>query len=94
MKLFWIFMVASLISVAWFVYSSLGIDPLIFIIFIDIMSVWFFVETRQENNLKGLMMDKIEMLEKLTSELFEKLNGKNSHADENGKDIIKWLDKF
>ena len=94
MKLFWIFMVASLLSVAWFVYSSLGIDPLIFIIFIDIMAVWFFAESREGNKIRGIMIEKIEMLERLTSELFEKLNGKNSHADGNGKDIIKWLDKF
>ncbi|NIO44467.1 MAG: hypothetical protein GTN36_02835 [Candidatus Aenigmarchaeota archaeon] len=96
MKFFWILVLITII-VAYFqllFYKSLEI--IVTFVIIDFMVLWAYIEL--ENNKKdkqrNILLVKIENLERLTSELFEKVTSRFSNKENNKEKLIEWLNKF
>jgi hypothetical protein len=93
MKLFWMFLILTVLSVSWYTLYSKGFDLIAFFLLLDLMALWYYTE-RNRPNQGNLLFDKILILEKSTSDMFEKLGKRFSKKSDNREDIVEWLDKF
>jgi hypothetical protein len=93
MKLFWLTLALTMASFLWYSAYSTGFEVVATLLLIDIMIAWAYIETRRGEG-SGFLPEKIEVLEKMTSEMFEKLNKRLSKAEGKKEDIIEWLEKF
>jgi hypothetical protein len=93
MKLFWIFLIMTVLSVSWYSVYSMGFDIIVFFLILDLMSLWFYAESRKPVG-TSILPEKILILEKSTSDMFEKLNKRFSKKSDKKEDIVEWLDKF
>jgi hypothetical protein len=78
----------------------LGLDPfksfeLIILLFItDFIVLWTELETDVKGKGKSVLAEKIENMEKLISDVFNKMTKKPINEKEEKKEIIEWLNKF
>jgi hypothetical protein len=78
----------------------LGFGPLksfelIILLFItDFIVLWTELETDGKGKGKSVLSEKIENLEKLISDVFNKMTKKPTNEKDEKKEIIKWLNKF
>ena len=93
MKLFWMFLVLTVLSISWYSLYSKGFDIVIFLLLLDFMALWYYTEKNKPNT-GNFLSDKILILEKSTSDMFEKLNKRFSKKSDKKEDIVEWLDKF
>lgn len=94
MKFFWLLMAATVAALIWqAMYSGSMVFVAAMIIF-DCMALWASFESKKGNSNSNPLLKKLENLEKLTSDMFEKLNNKLSHEKKDKKEIVEWLDKF
>ena len=75
--------------------GSLKSFELIILLFItDFIVLWTEVETDRKGKGKSILAEKIENLEKLISDVFNKMTKKPANEKDEKKEIIKWLNKF
>jgi hypothetical protein len=75
--------------------SSLKSFELIILLFItDFIVLWTQIESNKGENGKNILAEKIENLEKLISDVFNKMTKKPMNEKEEKKEIIEWLNKF
>jgi len=96
MKFFWILVLITIIATSFHLAYYKSLEIVIILIVIDFMVLWTYTEL--ENNKKdkerSILLIKIENLERLTSELFEKVTRRLSNKKNNKKELIEWLNRF
>ncbi len=93
MRFFWIMVIITAIFVLGL--SSLKSFELIILLFItDFIVLWTQIESNKGENGKNILAEKIENLEKLISDVFNKMTKKPTNEKEEKKEIIEWLNKF
>lgn len=93
MRFFWIMVIITAIFVLGL--SSLKSFELIILLFItDFIVLWTQIESNKGENGKNILAEKIENLEKLISDVFNKMTKKPMNEKEEKKEIIEWLNKF
>ena len=93
MRFFWIMVIITAIFVLGL--SSLKSFELIIVLFItDFIVLWTESETDEKGKGKSVLAEKIENLEKLISDVFNKMTKKPINEKDEKKEIIKWLNKF
>ncbi len=93
MRFFWIMVIITVIFVLGL--SSLKSFELIILLFItDFIVLWTQIESNKGENGKNVLAEKIENLEKLISDVFNKMTKKPMNEKEEKKEIIEWLNKF
>ena len=93
MRFFWIMVIITAIFVLGL--SSLKSFELIILLFItDFIVLWTELETNGKGKGKSILAEKIENLEKLISDVFNKMTQKPTDEKEEKKEIIEWLNKF
>jgi hypothetical protein len=75
-------------------YKSLEITMMLIII--DFMILWSYTELEKNKNdkEKSNLLIKIESLERLTSDLFDKITKRFSNKKNDKKELVEWLNKF
>jgi hypothetical protein len=94
MKLFWLFAALTALSALMLSVYSTGLELVALLLVIDFMALWFYTETGKIGTESGFLKERITSIEKITSDMFEKLNKRFSKKTEEKEDIIEWLDKF
>jgi hypothetical protein len=75
--------------------GSLKSFELIIVLFItDFIVLWTELETDGKGKGKSILAEKIENLEKLISDVFNKMTKKPTNEKDEKKEIIEWLNKF
>jgi len=93
MRFFWIMVIITAIFVLGL--SSLKSFELIVLLFItDFIVLWTQIESNKGENGKNILAEKIENLERLISDVFNKMTKKPMNEKEEKKEIIEWLNKF
>ena len=88
MRFFWILIIITIASIIFYLFSSSGLELIIPLFIIDFISLWYSIESKESG--KTILAEKIENLEKLTWNLFNKLTGKQIDK----KELTEWLSKF
>ena len=93
MRFFWIMMIITALIVLGL--GSLKSFELIILLFItDFIVLWVESETDGRGKGKSVLAEKIEKLEKLISDVFNKMTKKLANGKDEKKEIIEWLNKF
>jgi len=94
MRFFWLLTVITLLTIYFHSVTSEGLILIIMLIITDFMVLWVETEFEKNNGEKSFLLEKIEILEKLTSDMFDKLNKRFSNNKNDKKDIIESLNQF
>jgi len=72
------------------------IEIILIMIVIDFIALWVYTESEhnKKDKEKSNLLIKIENLERLTSELFEKVSRRVSNKKIDKEELIEWLNKF
>jgi hypothetical protein len=81
-------------SVAFYLTSLQRLELIIPLIILDLIVLWTYAELGKKEPGNIGLKQKIENLEKLTYELFNKLTKKPSNSKDEKKEIVEWLNKF
>jgi hypothetical protein len=90
MKLFWLMLVITTVAL---VYSGSFLLVMALMVF-DFIVLWSSFEMRKGKGNGSALIQKLEKIEELTSKMFEKISGRQSHEEKDKKEVIEWLDKF
>ena len=80
--------IITIASLIFYLFSSKGLEIIIPLFIIDFISLWYSSESREPR--KTILEEKIENLEKLTWDLFNKLTDRKVDK----KELVEWLNKF
>ena len=69
-------------------------EIVLFLIIMDSIVLWVSLELERKNNNEGILLEKIENMERLVSDLFDKVTNKFSNKKNEKKDLVEWLNKF
>jgi len=93
MRFFWLLTVITLLTIYFHSVTSEGLILIIMLIITDFMVLWVETEFEKNNGEKSFLLEKIESLEKLTSDVFDKINKLTNNKNDK-KDIIESLNQF
>ncbi len=95
MKFFWFLVLITIIATFFSLFYK-GLEIVIILIIIDFIVLWTYteLEKNRKNKEKNNLLIKIENLERLTSDLFDKITGRVSKEKIDKKELIEWLNKF
>jgi hypothetical protein len=93
MRFFWILIIITTASVAFYLTSLKGLELIIPLLTIDLIALWTYYELGKKEPENTSMKQKIENLEKLVYELFNRLTQKPTNKDKK-EDLTEWLNKF
>ncbi len=91
MRFFWVLVLITIITSLFY-----KIEIILIMIVIDFIALWVYTELEynKKSKEKSNLLTKIENLERLTSELFEKISRRVSNKKVDKKELIEWLNKF
>ena len=96
MKFFWFLVLITIIAASFQLLFYKGLEIVIILIITDFMVLWAYteLENNKKDKEKSNLLIKIENLERLTSELFEKVSRRVSNKKIDKEELIEWLNKF
>lgn len=94
MRFFWILLIITIITASLNLVFFISVEVLALLIIMDFIVLWSYTEIEKNGNEENVLLEKIENLERLTSDLFNKVTKKFSNTKNNKKDIVEWLNKF
>ncbi|NIM46743.1 MAG: hypothetical protein GTN40_01125 [Candidatus Aenigmarchaeota archaeon] len=96
MKFFWVLVLITLIITSFQLMFYKSLEMILILIIIDFMVLWTYteIENNKKDKERSSLVIKIENLERLTSELFEKITRRFSNKQNNKKELIEWLNRF
>lgn len=96
MRFFWVLILITIIATYFQLMFYKSLEMIITLIIIDFMVLWAYteLENKKKDKEKSNILMKIENLERLTSDLFEKITRRFSNKKNNKKELIEWLNKF
>ena len=94
MKFFWLLMAVTVAALIWQTFYSGSMVFVAAMLLFDCMALWASFESKKGKTNSNPIIQKMENLEKLTSDMFEKLGSKLSHEKKDKKEIVEWLDRF
>jgi len=96
MRFFWLLVLITIIAASLHLLFYKGLEIIIILIVIDFMILWTYaeLENNKKDREKSILLEKIENLERLMSDLFNKVTRKFSNKKNDKKELIEWLSKF
>lgn len=93
MRFFWILIIGTIASIVFYFISFAGLELVISLMIIDFIALIFSEFEGRETGSNSLIK-KIENLEKLIYDLFNKLTKTSYDKTQEKKEIEEWLNKF
>jgi len=94
MKFFWIMLAMTLISIYYHYVFSKGLEMVMLLIIVDLIALLTYNELYKKDSEKSILKEKLENLERLTSQVFEKINSRFTNNKDDKKELIESLNKF
>ena len=94
MRFFWILIAATVIAISLNLIYQTGLEIVILLLLTDFMALWIYAESDKEGSGNIILIEKIGGIERLISDLFNKMSKKFSNGNNDKKEIIEWLNKF
>ena len=90
MRFFWILIIITMASVAFYLIFFNGLELVILLLIVDFIVLMVSNELGKDAFENKTLSNKIENLEKLTYDLFNKLTGRQNDKEQ----LTKWLEEF
>ena len=87
-------MLITLIAVYFNLAYLKGLEIVILLFITDFIALWIYTELGRKDSEKNILLEKIKNLERLVSDVFNKINKKFSNEKNNKKELVEWLNKF
>jgi hypothetical protein len=94
MRFFWILIIITTASVAFYLTSLKGLELIIPLLTIDLIALWTYAELEKKEPENTSLKQKIENLERLIYELFNRLKQKPPNDKDKKEELTEWLNKF
>jgi hypothetical protein len=84
----------TLISIYYHYVFSKGLEMVMLLIIVDLIALLTYNELYKKDSEKSILKEKLENLERLTSQVFEKINSRFTNNKDDKKELIESLKKF